>query len=106
MKPERSRNHVHLTQQESGKTYELTQRTADVDLTVAFIGVLTGTILVPLGVILPFLFFPMSFHLCLSIPVTSILQEREDPKSVSSPSFATLKIFSNPHRPDNCSYCE
>jgi hypothetical protein len=81
MKLERSRNNTHLTQQESGKTYELTQRTADVDLTVAFIGVLTGTILVPLGVILPFLFFPMSFHLCLSIPVTSILQEREDPKS-------------------------
>jgi hypothetical protein len=106
MKLERSRNNTHLTQQESGKTYELTQRTADVDLTVAFIGVLTGTILVPLGVIRPFLFFPMSFHLCLSIPVTSILQEREDPKSVSSPSFATLKIFSNPHRPDNCSYCE
>jgi hypothetical protein len=59
MKPERSRNNIHLTQQESGKTYELTQRIADVDLTVAFIGVLIGTILVPLGVILPFLFFPV-----------------------------------------------
>jgi hypothetical protein len=49
MKPERSRNNIHSTQQESGKSYELTQRTADVDLTVAFIGVLTGTILVHLG---------------------------------------------------------